>query len=203
MKIALLSSVLALGLLSGACSDDDDDKNPADQIPNQLAGLYKTDCSQNGVLGLTSTAREIDLTAIGGFDRKEMYYGGDACTDAVALTYRVTGTVQSQGALPENTQLDLINFSVSEAYITPGTDALVTTLNTTKFCGKSDWAIGQEVTIGGLDCNGFTIRKGDVIPEVYEDVDGTLYFGKKFALLLNQTGERPTEVDMDLPYHKQ
>ena len=80
---------------------------------------------------------------------------------------------------------------------------MVDTLNTTSFCGKKDWAISVETSIAELKCNAFTIAKGEVIQDVYDDRDGTLFFGKKFALLLNGTGERPTEVDAELPYKKQ
>lgn len=203
MKIALLSSVLALSMVSYACKDDDsNDGQTIENIPNQLAGDYRVACSQNSVLGLTSTVRDLSFSSVGDFDKKETYYADDACGEAPALTYRVVGTVAALGDLPSNPTLDLINFTVAEAYITPGTQALVDTLNTTNFCGQKDWALNTEKSIADLECNDFTIAKGAVIEDVYEDRDGTLYFGKKFALLLNETGERPTEVDLDLPYAK-
>jgi hypothetical protein len=204
MKLALASSMLAIGLLSFACDkDDDNDGQTIEEIPNQLAGTYKTDCTANGVLELSSSNRSIDFSSVGDFDKQEIYYAGDSCTDAPALTYKVKGTVQDKGTLPENGELNMLNFSVNTAVLTPGTQALVNTMNTLKFCGKTDWAVGAESNIESLDCDGFTIKKGDVISDVYDDKDGTLYFGKTFALLLKQTGERPTEVDLDTPYHKQ
>lgn len=204
MKTAIVSSVLALGLFSVACGkDDNNDGQTVENIPTQLAGTYKTDCTQNSVLGLTSTDRQLDFSAVGDFDRTEIYYTGDACGSAPALTYKVSGTVQEQGKLPSDQTLDMLNFAVSNASIIPGTDALVATMNTTRFCGKTDWALNTEVSIDSLDCSGFTIKKGDVIQDVYDDREGTLYFGKKFALLLKETGDRPTEIDEDVAYHKQ
>lgn len=204
MKLAIASSMIAISLLSFACKDDDNnDGQTIEEIPNQLAGTYKTDCTANGVLDLSSTNRTLEFSSVGDFDKQEVYYAGDSCADAPALTYKVKGTVQAKGALPENAELDMLNFSVNTALLTPGTQAIVTTLNATNFCGKKDWAVGLEVSIDSLDCDGFTIKKGDVISDVYDDKDGTLYFGKTFALLLNQTGDRPTEVDLDVPYHKQ
>jgi len=194
-----------MGLLSGACGKDDDDKDgqTIDQIPTELAGTYKSDCVANGVLGLSSTSRELSFSAVGDFDKKETYFSGDACAEAPSLTYKVNGTAQAVGKLPSDPSLEMLNFAVNDAYLTPGTEAIVNTMNTTRFCGKNDWAIGTEVSIAALDCSGFTIKKGDTINDVYDDRDGTLYFGKTFALLLKQTGERPTEVDTEVPYHKQ
>ncbi|MBC7660073.1 MAG: hypothetical protein H7249_10220 [Chitinophagaceae bacterium] len=203
MKTAIVSSLLSLGLLAGACGKSKDDNKTIQQIPNQLAGTYKTDCSKQGVMGLGSALRQVNFTAVGDFDRKETYFAGNSCTETTALTYRTTGTVQSVGSLPSDSTLDMLNFTVSDTYITPGTDALVKTLNTTKFCGKTDWALNQEAQVSALSCENFTIKKGDVIQDVYDDRSGTLYFGKKFALLLNNSGARPTSVDLDTPYHKQ
>lgn len=203
MKTAFASSIVSLVLLASACGDDNNDGQTIENIPTQLAGSYKTDCTANSVLGLSSTNRRISFSSVGDFDKTETYYAGSACADAPALTYKVSGTVQEQGKLPANTELDMLNFAVSSASIIPGTEALVTTLNTTKFCGKTDWALNSEVSIDSLDCSGFSIKKGDVIQDVYDDRDGTLYFGKAFALLLNETATRPTEIDEDIPYHKQ
>ena len=203
MKTAIVSSVLALGLLSVACGKDNNNGQTIENIPSQLAGTYKTDCTKNSLLGLTSTDRQLSFSRVGDFDRTEVYYSGAACDSAPALTYKVSGTVQEQGKLPADKTLDMLNFAVSKASITPGTDALVTAMNTTRFCGKADWAINTEAQIDSVDCSGFTIKKGDVIQDVYDNRDGTLYFGKKFALLLKETGDRPTTVDADIPYHKQ
>lgn len=204
MKTALVSSVLAFGLLSVACGKDNkNDGQTIENIPTQLAGTYKTDCTQNSVLGLTSTDRTLSFSSVGDFDRTEVYHTGSACDSAPALTYKVHGTVQEQGKLPSDQTLDMLNFAVSSASLVPGTDALVKTMNVTKFCGKADWALNTEVAIDSLDCSGFTIKKGDVIQDVYDNRDGTLFFGKKFALLLKETGARPSTVDTNVPYHKQ
>lgn len=207
MKVAFASSILALGLFGYACGDSSDDKNDGqtvENIPNQLAGDYKTACTANSdLLGLGSSTRELSFSSVGDFDKKEVYFSGESCSEAPGLTYRVVGTVSNQGKLPENPELDLINFTIAEAYLTPGTQTLVDTMNNTSFCGKKDWALNTEASIASLNCNDFTIKKGDVVQDVYDDRDGTLYFGKKFALLLKQTGDRPTEVDLDLPYNKQ
>ena len=203
MKFAMASSVLAFGLLNFACSDDSNDGQTIENIPNQLAGDYKTACTKNSALGLTSSIRELSFSSVGDFDKKEVYFAKGDCSEAPALTYKVVGTASNQGKLPENQELDLINFTVAEAYLTPSTQFLVDTLNTTSFCGKKDWAVNVEASIADLSCNDFTISRGEVIQDVYDDRDGTLFFGKKFALLLNQTDERPTEVDLELPYNKQ
>jgi hypothetical protein len=204
MKLAVASSILALALTGFACKDDDkNDGQTIENIPNQLSGAYKTACTENSALGLTSSTRSLDFSSVGDFDRKEVYFSNDSCTGTAGLTYRVVGTVSVPGALPENTQLDIINFQIGEAYITPGTQALVDTLNATSFCGAKDWALNVEKSIADLQCNDFAIKKGEVIQDVYDDRDGTLYFGKKFALLLNEDDARPTEVDLDLPYNKQ
>ncbi|RYZ89912.1 MAG: hypothetical protein EOP04_05510 [Proteobacteria bacterium] len=204
MKLAIASSILALGLVSFACKDDDDnDGQTIENIPNQLSGDYKTACTENSALGLTSSTRELSFSSVGDFDRKEVYFTNDNCTDVAGLTYRVVGTASVPGKLPENVELDVINFQIGEAYITPGNQALTDTLNATSFCGVKDWALNVEKSIADLQCNDFAIKKGEVIQDVYDDRDGTLFFGKKFALLLNEDDARPTEVDLSLPYNKQ
>jgi hypothetical protein len=199
------ASLIALSLLVlPACGDKDDDNNDnvIEEIPTNYVGLYKTDCIANSVLDLSHTIRTVDIQADGGFSRTEEYFGSDNCQDS-GLKLRVDGTVQEKGDLPENPELDMLNFSVSDVFITVNSDALRATLNTTKFCGISDWAVGQEREVSGADCRGFTIKKGDVVQEVVDDRDGTLYFGNNFALLLNKTDDRPTAIDEKVPYHKQ
>jgi hypothetical protein len=115
----------------------------------------------------------------------------------------VEGTVQEKGDLPENPELDMLNFSVSEVYIKLNSEVLQNALNTTNFCGISDWAVGQERDVSGADCRGFSIKKGDVIQEVVDDREGTLYFANNFALLLSKTDDRPNVIDDKIPYHKQ
>lgn len=204
MKNFTLPAFVALSLLSFACGKDDDnnDGQTIEEIPTQFAGTFRTDCLPNSQLNLSHATRELKISNVGDFDKKEVYYS-DACASAPSLVYKVVGTVQNKGKLPEDQTLDMLNFSVNEAYITAGSEDVVNVLNTTRFCGKNDWVLNQETSIAGLNCQNFAISKGEVIQDVVEDQDGTLYFGKKFALLLNETGERPTEVDMDVPYHKQ
>jgi len=198
------ASLIALSLLVlPACGkDDNNDNNAVEEIPTNYVGLYKTDCVANTVLDLSHTIRTVDMRANGGFTRTEQYYSDDNCQQG-ALALRVEGTVQEKGDLPEDPKLDMLNFSVSEVYIKVGTDGLRNTLNATKFCGITDWATNQERDVSGKDCNGFTIKKGDVVQEVVDDRDGTLYFGNNFALLLNRTDDRPTAIDDKIPYHKQ
>lgn len=197
-------SLIALSLLIlPACGDNDDnDNNAVEEIPTNYLGLYKTDCVASTVLGLSHTIRTVDLQADGGFSRGEAYFSDDKCQQS-ALELRVEGTAQEKGDLPENPELDMLNFSVSEVYIKVNNEVLQTTLNTTSFCGFTDWAVGQERDVSGADCRGFTIKKGDVIQEVVDDREGTLYFANSFALLLNKTDDRPLAIDDKIPYHKQ
>lgn len=199
------ASLIALSLLVlPACGDDDDDNNDnvVEEIPTNYVGLYKTDCIANTVLDLSHTVRTVDIQADGGFTRGEEYFSDDNCQQS-ALQLRVGGTVQEKGDLPEDPKLDMLNFSVSDVYIKVNSEALKDTLNSTNFCGFSDWTVGQERDVSGADCSGFTIKKGDVIQEVVDDREGTLYFGNNFALLLNKTDDRPTAIDEKIPYHKQ
>jgi hypothetical protein len=197
------ASLIALSLLVlPACGKDDDDNNAIVEIPSNYIGLYKTDCVANTALDMTHTIRTVDMRANGGFTRREEYFTDGACQKG-GLALRVEGTVQEKGDLPEDPKLDMLNFSVSDVYITVNNEALKNTLNTTRFCGISDWAVGKERDVSGADCRGFTIKRGDVIQEVVDDRDGTLYFGNNFALLLNNTNDRPTAIDEKVPYHKQ
>jgi hypothetical protein len=213
--------LLALGLVTTAvaCNDDDDDKIVVDPAPPQTdttttgAGLvpetntsialmnktFETNCLTRGALDLKSSTREIAFTDASSFVKKESYFLGDDCGVSPYLNYRVTGTYSEAVVDSAAARIHSIDYTVSDAFLTPTNETQVVSFNTTSFCGKTDWALDTEVSIVGLSCTGFTVKAGDVIPDVYAQEDNTIYFGESFSLLLNGSS-RPTGLDRDVPY---
>jgi len=215
MKHKLATLILALGLFPlAACNDDSDDgkvivQNPegtkptVGPVPDTSVALvgtsFETNCLRKGVLDLTSSTRTFSFQTGGGFEKREVYFLGDDCGVAPYLRYRVVGTMTDRGQDPAHPGIYQADFTVQDAFLTVTNENQRITFNTGAFCGKTDWTLDQEVSIGGLNCEGFTIRSGDVIPEVYAKEDKTLYFGEAFVLLLNAS-VRPTGLDRDVPY---
>lgn len=202
-----LATILALPLALAACKDDNDDTTETgkklETTPEELRGTWLSGCVKTTVLGLTSTQREYILNAIGDFDRKERYFSDANCQNLVA-TYKVIGTVEAKGQNPDKPEIDMLNFTINNAYLTLNADNITGVLNTTRLCGKADWAVGAETEVTNADCQGSTVKKGEVQFDSYDVRDGQLYLGQKFLFLAKENAnDRPTQLATDVPYAKQ
>jgi hypothetical protein len=199
-KTILISCGLALTSIS--CGNIFRGRGDAkmEQQDAALAHSWKASCAKADVLELTHTRRKIRLGVLGNFDRFEHFYGSDACNDS-QMEYKVSGTYATLGENKDNSDVKNINFTVNKATIKVTSKATVDVMNRLKLCEISDWKLNEEVNITNKKCTGFSVKRGDVIFDVYEVKDKSLYFGKKlFFLSGDNAADRPNEVATDVEY---
>ena len=203
LKRILLSTTLLVSSC-GIINTAEKGKKSEENAP-ELAGDWKSACVANSALKLSHTQRDFNFNAIGDFDKTESFFKDDLCDESF-VTYQVMGTYDEKGENPENADIQMINFTVNEANLTADTGGAVTILNGLKFCGISDWKMGEERNITSQDCTGFKVNKGDVIFESYklEDNNSDLYLGQKFVFLAkDNSNERPKDVNKNAGFTRE
>lgn len=196
-------------LLGFGCGRKDKDttetgRNPR-STPAALQGQWKTECLNTSVLDLTHTQREYRFNAIGDFDKYERFYSDDACTKQTG-EYKVIGTVEEKGKAAEATDPSskMINFTVNGATFKVVNDTALAFFNGLNLCGKSDWKLNEEAKVLDANCLGNTIRKGDVIFDIYSVKESQLYLGQSFIFLNKDSANlRPSNLDDSAPMAKQ
>ncbi len=196
---------LALPLALLSCKKDERTSEVGRKLestPADLRGTWQTDCMGTNTLQTVSSRREYVFNAIGDFDRFERYYSDAHCQNLVA-TYKVVGTVEVKGPYPERPGLDMINFTVNEAYITVKSESILPALNAMRLCGRMDWQVNEDVHVSNAECEGSKVQKGGVQFDSYDIRKGQLFLGQKLMFLAqDNASERPTELDIKTPYSK-
>jgi hypothetical protein len=81
--------------------------------------------------------------------------------------------------------------------------ALATILNTGNFCGRSDWATNQKVSLLGLDCAIGKVNRGDVIYDIFLIDKKSLFFSDQLGVIgFRSSLIRPEKLDTSHPYVK-
>jgi hypothetical protein len=194
---------LALGLMScGKMMKGKSDKKMAQQ-DSALAHSWKAECASADVLQLTHTRRKISLNMLGNFDKTESFYGSAGC-DKSYLNYKVSGTYATLGPSAHNADINSVNFTINKATITVFNQGTVEVMNRLEFCGKKDWKVSDEINVTNKKCKGLAVKRGDVIFDVYEVKDNTLFLGKKFFFLSTDEApsDRPDSVASEVPYSR-
>jgi hypothetical protein len=196
---------MVLPWMLSACKKDEmtsETGRKLESTPAALRGTWQSDCVPTTTLNMVSSQREYVFNSIGDFDRLERYYSDPQCRTLTA-TYKVVGTVEIKGPYPEKTELDMINFTVNEAYLTVTSEAVLQQLNAMRFCGRSDWRLNEDVHVTNAECEGSKVQKGGVQFDSFDIRDGKLYLGQKLMFLgKDDASERPTELDLRAPYAK-
>lgn len=173
-----------------------------ENTPADLRGTWQSACLGTTTLNMVSSQRVYVFNAIGDFDRLERYFSDANCQNLVA-TYKVIGTVEVKGSNPDKPDVDMINFTVNEAYMTVKSESVLEQLNAMKFCGRSDWRLNEDVHVTNAECEGSKVQKGGVQFDSYDIRDGQLYLGQKLMFLgKDNASDRPTELDTKAPYSK-
>lgn len=208
MKLVSLKTGLVLGMIvlaAGCGKDNDDDKNIGDRVNEfdvNLTGKWRRDCSDITWTEITKAQDTYEFTAVGDFTRTLELHTDGNCSDAKKAVVLMNGTYVAGADRGEGKRE--INFIVKGFKFTPENETMVKVLNTTKYCAKSDWAIGQAVDLLDRDCAGERIASGETIADVYKHNSNLLYFGKTGAWVAGRNAsDRPTEVAQDKPYAKQ
>ncbi|WP_141734137.1 hypothetical protein [Oligoflexus tunisiensis] len=192
-----------LALVQPACKRDEKTSETGQKLrstPTELRGTWLSDCMSTTTLNAVSSQREFVINAIGDFDRLERYYSDPNCQHLVA-TYKVVGTVETKGPNPDKPDLEMINFTVNEAYITVTSDTILDDLNRMKLCGHTDWSVAEPVHVTNAACEGSKVQKGGVQFDSYDIRDGHLYLGESLMFLAkDNASDRPSELDLKVPF---
>lgn len=205
LRHPLIVSGLLLTLTFSACKKDEKTSETGRKLeatPAELRGTWQSACFPTTTLKTVSSQREYVFNAIGDFDRLERYFSDPNCQNLVA-TYKVVGTVEVKGPNPERSGVNMINFTVNEAYLTVKSESTLEQLNAMKFCSRADWHLDEDVHVTNAACEGSKVQKGGVQFDSYKIQDGHLYMGQKLLFLgKDDASERPTELDLKIPFAK-
>lgn len=182
-------------------ADSDQINTPAAQNDLGLVGAWERGCEAVNFLGLQSHKVRLDFNPALGFSRERTLFGGDACADE-RLVEKQVGTYGRVGDVDGVAGAHQINFTVTDAYVTPRNDQGVADLNKDKYCGISDWAKGVERKVTGVDCkSGY--KQGQVLFDIYKIDQNSLQMGEAGFILNGTTdGARPAALDTAKPYVK-
>lgn len=217
-KLSLLATLILSASLQTACDDDSSSDNivvePAPPSPTltepnlatpaveiKLVGnTFSSPCLSVGVLDLTSSNRLVAFEDSGDFQKKEDFFLGDSCGDSPYLTLETEGTFVDGGKSSPDQPTATIDFAVADTFLTIHNESLQITFNANSYCGKSDWALGERVSISAISCDFFPSKVGTTVADVYTIEEGALYFGNTFSFDSQAGAVRPTDVDRDISF---
>jgi hypothetical protein len=198
-----LASMIAIGAAGCGKSaskriDDIDNGQKNFLRAADLIDEWKGPCAKSDVLNLGAySVLRFDANA---FERELNLFGNDTCEDPTfRISYQGEYTVGSGDGYPE--EVYSVNFKFDRVTVTPLSDAGVTLLDKSNFCGQEVWAKDQEVDLTGTSGNLGCILED--LPSVGFDVfkvDGKqLQMGRMGIFPAPGQGEqRPKEVSSDI-----
>ena len=192
---SVVAMLLATGLVAGCGMLKTSKKNQkADQITMALSGEWNSACQKQGWLGFTQLTEAYTFSALGDFEKRSAVFRDNCATPD--LVVETGGTYDDLGAAVDPADAKNINFTVSQASMTPKSDAAVTMLNTMKYCAIEDWAVNKKSDILDKKCVGIGYKKGEVVFDIYRQNDSQLVFGKKgFSLVGETASNRPNKLN--------
>lgn len=136
-------------------------------------GTWKSNC-----LGGTTVSTFL-FADDGSFDRTERQYLEHDCTkDGIEFRYRGQWSTESSDSFTRSGPLPL-DLELASVQVTLLDSFLVWSHNLTKFCGYSDWTVGQPKDVTGLDCQGLKVPpKGDLLHTIFNLEDKMLLLGR-------------------------
>ena len=82
----------------------------------------------------------------------------------------------------------------------------ISAANDQALCGFTDWAVGVEKDLTGVDCGDGSVmpKAGAMSYDIYQIKDGQLYFGdsSRDGHDGSSPTTRPTKINTDMPYKK-
>jgi hypothetical protein len=205
----LLSFVLPTGaiiaslLLLSTCQDDGSGtKNPSSADATGISGTWTSGClaeaGKSGTFFLDNRAFESVTT----FRTTFSTFSDKACTTRImtqvqAGSYAISNPEEGQTARP-------IDLTIGTVFITLHTEALIASYNARSFCGGGweldvERAITRDMCVTGTS----TSNELDMMYELFEIVDGKIFFGLKDADHNGRSEEkRPVVVDSSRGYAK-
>lgn len=201
MKLLTLAIVFLL-TGCGALETAKSEKKKIDERDSKLMGDWETKCYENKDVKPSYVREEMKFKKNGDFDKITILHTDDQCKTE-ALRYTVSGTYNGAGKVDDQPNVKKINLNIAKVSLMPQTDEEAKALNDKKFCGKTDWIKDGSVEVQDKDCEGKDYKKGDVVFDIYEVADKSLYLGKTFLFFDKSDADlRPVNVNTDRPYLK-
>lgn len=173
------------------------------QVDFKLAGQWRSNCVGADVLKLAHASMQYNFSALADYEKKETFYSDAGCAEP-AFSYKTSGTYAEIGKHEGLEGAKDINFTIQKASLTVHAQDILDELNSSELCGIKDWTVGREVDITNKDCQGFTVKPGDTVVDVYKLGEKELVFGKKIQLLASDDADsRPSSLATDAIYRKQ
>jgi hypothetical protein len=176
-RFARFSSLVFISGSLAACGSSPTTTSPTlPPTTSQLTnGSYTAGCQAEGSNSQINTYVIDDNTLSGS---TTAYLGSNSCAVAnelgpLALVYDVsTGAEVSS---PQGAQE--LNMTLVRASFTPGSAAIAAFLNTSSYCGITDWVSGVTNDVTGKNCSGSVLSAGMVLYSLIK-INGTgLYLG--------------------------
>lgn len=215
-SISVLSAfILAAGLVGcGGDSGSDDvvaqpvapPTNAATPLTEPVLELsivgqsFEAACRNVELFNLTSLKQSISFTKEGSFQKNEDVFLGDSCGTTPYISFESVGSYVDGGKSTPEQKTSTIDFTVADEFITVRTEQMLISFNANAYCGKSDWALDQKVSLKGLDCDFYQSTVGSTINDIYAVEDEVLYFGGNYAFASKAGSPRPTDVDRDVAF---
>ena len=197
-KIKLFVAMIVVGALITGCgvfSTKSKGKKETQTII-ALSGEWRSECIKGDWFDFSQYIDIYKFSALGDFDKISTMYK-DQCNTA-ELTTTLRGTYDALGATKDVPDAKDINFTVTEALVSPRSDIATETLNAVSYCGVSDWKTNKEFSVLDKDCTGMDFKKGTVVFDIYRLKDNRLYLGKKMTFFSAETNDtRPAKLEED------
>jgi hypothetical protein len=170
--------------------------NPVVIQSADLFGSWNSSCTDADLFGLSQNSRlNIDGSKISKMIR---YHSNGDCSGS-AVEVESSGVVKVGSEVKSG--VHTIDFVISEIHMRPLSRTGERILNTAKFCGISNWTIGDSKNLTGLtgkeNCYPRLPQK---LYDIYSIDKNRLMFGK--AIDLKDSTRRPSELDADLHFER-
>jgi|GEM_PF-6824291 len=169
-----------------------------------LAGQWRDSCTKLDWFGFAYQQVTQKFSAVGDFEKTKYLYSDENCSNKIG-TLVESGTYDSLGGSTTVNGVKNINFTITKATVSAGSDDAAALLNNISYCGIETWKTGEVNDVLGKTCAGATHAAGEVVFDVYRvDMDGKRLTTGKGTLFLNKTeaSARPESLDETHIYTK-
>ena len=195
MKNFVLVLSFHLVLFMGGCGKVENETTSEEAL-SELEGEWITNCYQVSTLYVLRKATIMDSVRLLSEFHTDENCSSDYYTDEENDTSLKVG---SEVILSDGSSARRYTINLQSLKITPQSSTVVSILNSSSFCGFSDWALNTPKDYTGLTCN-----------EVAYSPKNTMYFGlykvvgnNAFLGAARTDGTYPTSVSTDTIYVKQ
>jgi hypothetical protein len=186
-----LLTLVSMGLMS--CSQKDEQKEKPLAV-DELQGHWQSNCLEGQYNALTAKS------ALGITQKSLLFVDGKTATEVTTISSlkcdgadieaTVNGTFNRSSA--SSPELKAIDIKMDHYKAKPLTEFGVRVMNLAKWCGISDWAIGQERDVTNQVAKEKCFDTHS-ISTVYSVAGENLYFGK-IGKMTSAAADRPTEL---------